>query len=105
MVEPILEPPRRPARRPSAKRRKAAQGAAASSSEISFPSADKLYQPDNNSSNVINKDLIDPPPNEEELARGFCSRQLTNGKIRLVCVTCGKHYTTLYNVSGGFYKN
>ena len=62
-----------------------------------FPS-DDAYKPDNNSCNVINKNEMDPPPTEEELDRGYCHRTLTNGKIRLVCTTCGKHYTTMYNM-------
>ena len=58
-----------------------------------FPS-DDAYKPDNNSCNVINKNEMDPPPTEAELDRGYCHRTLKNGKIRLVCTTCGKHYTT-----------
>ena len=62
-----------------------------------FPTDDS-YIPDNNSNNVMNKDSIDPPPNEAERAQGFCQRQLRDGQSRLICISCGKNYTTMYNM-------
>ncbi|QQP38448.1 Zinc finger protein 62 -like protein, partial [Caligus rogercresseyi] len=56
------------------------------------------YTPDNNSNNVINTSAINPPPNEEERTSGFCLRQLPSGQTRFICVRCGKHYTTNYNM-------
>lgn len=67
------------------------------SNPVEIPSSDG-YKPDNNSNNVINRNDIQPPPNDHELVQGFCQRRLVNGQTRLICVTCGKHYTTMYNM-------
>uniref|UniRef100_A0A0K2T1G1 Zinc finger protein 62 homolog [Danio rerio] n=1 Tax=Lepeophtheirus salmonis TaxID=72036 RepID=A0A0K2T1G1_LEPSM len=66
-----------------------------SSEEMNFSDD---YIPDNNSNNVINKSAIQPPPTEEEKNVGYCLRQLENGQTRFICVRCGKHYTTNYNM-------
>jgi predicted nucleic acid-binding Zn-ribbon protein/DNA-directed RNA polymerase subunit RPC12/RpoP len=62
-----------------------------------FPSDDD-YVPDSNSNNVINKEEISPPPTEAEGKQGYCFRTMPNGQQRIICVTCGKHYTTMYNM-------
>ena len=46
-----------------------------------------FYIPDNNSNNVVNKECIDPPPNEEERRAGFCQRTISDGRQRLICTT------------------
>jgi len=56
------------------------------------------YVPDNNSNNVIPPDEIDPPASAEERRAGYCHRKLLDGRRRIVCVDCGKHYTTMYNM-------
>ena len=56
------------------------------------------YKPDNNSNNVIELESIQPPPSEEERKKGFCHRKMPNGQNRLICIVCGKHYTTMYNM-------
>jgi DNA-directed RNA polymerase subunit RPC12/RpoP len=57
------------------------------------------YVPDNNSNNVIPPDEIEPPATDEERRAGFCHRKLPDGRRRIVCVDCGKHYTTMYVIS------
>jgi DNA-directed RNA polymerase subunit RPC12/RpoP len=65
--------------------------------QAKFPT-DDAYIPDNNSNNVVNKEEIVPPPEEEEKKVGFCQRTISDGRTRLICITCGKHYTTMYNM-------
>jgi hypothetical protein len=65
--------------------------------KLSFQPEDH-YVPDNNSNNVIDKKDITPPPTASEVAQGYCLRPFKNGQQRYICIVCGKHYTTTYNM-------
>ncbi len=69
----------------------------ASAADTSVPCDTDHYVPDNNSKNVMNKDLLEPPPTASEKKQGFCQRKV-RGQSRYVCTVCGKHYTTMYNM-------
>ena len=89
-------PTRSSARR---KAREAAAAAAAKNAEdITGNGGAPGYIPDNNSNNVISKTDIEPAPSGPEQKQGFCQRRLSNGQSRLICIDCGKHYTTMYNM-------
>ena len=57
------------------------------------------YVPDNNSNNIISKTEIEPAPTAIERRQGYCLRPFKDtGQQRYICVVCGKHYTTMYNM-------
>ena len=57
------------------------------------------YVPDNNSNNIISKTEIEPAPTAVERRQGYCLRPFKEtGQQRYICVVCGKHYTTMYNM-------
>ena len=57
------------------------------------------YIPDTNSNNILALDGIHPPPDASEFKKGYMLRGVgPGGQQRYICVDCGKHYTTSYNV-------
>ena len=57
------------------------------------------YIPDTNSNNILALDGIWPPPEAGEVKKGYMLRPVgPGGQQRYICVDCGKHYTTSYNV-------
>ena len=57
------------------------------------------YIPDTNSNNILALDGIYPPPDNSEMKKGYMLRPVgPGGQQRYICVDCGKHYTTSYNV-------
>ena len=57
------------------------------------------YIPDTNSNNILALDGIYPPPDSSEFKKGYMLRPVgPGGQQRYICVECGKHYTTSYNV-------
>lgn len=57
------------------------------------------YIPDTNSNNIIHLEGIYPPPDSSEHKKGYMLRPVgPGGQQRYICVECGKHYTTSYNV-------
>lgn len=57
------------------------------------------YIPDTNSNNILALDGIEPPPDNSEMKKGYMLRPVgPGGQQRYICVDCGKHYTTSYNV-------
>ena len=57
------------------------------------------YIPDTNSNNILALDGIWPPPESGEMKKGYMLRPVgPGGQQRYICVDCGKHYTTSYNV-------
>ena len=78
-TQPITSFPREPIVIKPVERRRAPP-------QAKFPT-DDFYIPDNNSNNVVNKEYINPPPNEEEVRTGFCQRTISDGRQRLICTT------------------
>ena len=57
------------------------------------------YIPDTNSNNILHLEGIAPPPDSSERKKGYMLRPVgPGGQQRYICVECGKHYTTSYNV-------
>ena len=57
------------------------------------------YIPDTNSNNIIHLEGIQPAPDSQENRKGYMLRPVgPGGQQRYICVECGKHYTTSYNV-------
>ena len=78
-TQPIMALPREPVVIKPVERRRAPP-------QAKFPTDDS-YIPDNNSNNVVNKEHINPAPNEEERRAGFCQRTISDGRQRLICTT------------------